>query len=291
MKTRVLGTSGLRVSAIGLGAMPLSLKEDRPGEEEAIGVIHHAIDCGVMLIDTADSYCMDDREVGHNERLIGKALGRLSMEVRGRVVVATKGGCVRPGGRWEVDGRPGHLREVCEQSLVNLGVERIDLYQYHTPDPRVPIVESVGELRRLQEEGKIAHVGVSNFSVEQLEEAMGVVEVVSVQNQYSPRCREPERDGVLEMSEREGVAFLPWSPLNGMGGAKSVGKGQAAVERVAKERGVSRQRVVLAWLLAKGPMVIPIPGASRKKSIEDSAKAAELELTEAEVTELDRAWG
>lgn len=290
MQSRSLGSSGLTVSAIGMGAMPLSIGPNRPTEVDAIAVIHHAVACGVTLIDTADSYCIDDSEVGHNERLIGRALAGLDPSTRDRILVATKGGCLRPGGRWETDGRPEHLRLVCEQSLENLRVDRIDLYQLHAPDPGVPLAQSLGALKRLKDEGKIAHVGVSNFTADQIDQAQRIVEIVSVQNRFSPACRDPERDGTLAATQQRGLAFLPWSPLTGMRGAKTLGEHQPIVQSIAADHGVSTHQVALAWLLAKGPMVIPIPGASRTSTIEDSAKAADLVLSAEELRLLDEAW-
>lgn len=290
MQYRTFGPTGLNLSAIGLGAMPLSVTCNRPDEEDAIAVILHAIDCGVTLIDTADSYCINDTEPGHNERLIGKALSRLPPRTRDEVKVATKGGFIRPQGCWECLGTPEHLRQACEQSLVSLGVDTIDLYQYHTVDPNVPLAESVGELKRLRNEGKIAHVGVSNQSVAQLTEAQGIVEIAAIQNQFSPRQRAPEDDGTLRTSQDRGLAFICWSPLNGMNGAKALGQGQPPVQRIAADQGASIHQVTLAWLLGKGPMVFPIPGASRKRTIEDSARAADLTLSDDQKRQLDDAW-
>ncbi len=286
MRYAKFGSTGTQVSVIGMGVMPLSARTDRPDLESAVGVIHHAVDCGVTLFDTADSYCIDDSEPGHNERVLGEALARLSPSVRQKLFVATKGGHIRPQGQWIRCGRPDHLRSVCEQSLVNLQVEQIDLYQYHAIDPDVPLVDSLGELKRMQQEGKIRHVGVSNFSVVDLDLAQSVVEVVSVQNQYSRIRRQPEQDGTLIATQVRGVAFIPWSPLNGMGGAKRLGDEHEVVRSIAEQRGVSPHQVVLAWFVSKGPMVFPIPGASRKQSIEDSARAADLELSEQELAAL-----
>jgi len=290
MKQRPFGTTGWQVGAIGLGGMPMSVKADRPDEDESIAVIHHAIDCGVTLIDTADSYCLDDTEPGHNERLIGKALALFSASARQDVYVATKGGLVRPEGRWERCARPEHLRTVCEQSLANLQTDVVDIYQLHAPDPQVPVADSIGELKRLQEEGKIRHVAVSNFSVDELELALSIVPIVSIQNQYSPKCRRPEQDGTLASSEKLGVAFLPWSPLNGMSGAKQLGGSGNKLCDIAADHGVSVQQIVLAWHLSKGPHVIPIPGASHKESIEDSAKADQVSLSSEEIAALDQLW-
>jgi aryl-alcohol dehydrogenase-like predicted oxidoreductase len=270
------------VFPIGLGAMPMSLSS-RPEEGQSIRAIHAALDAGVNLIDTADAYCVDDSEVGHNERLIAKALkGR-----RDGVIVATKAGHIRPGGAWELDGRPEHVRAACEASLKALDTDRIDLYQYHRPDPDVPYAETVGAFKELQDEGKVRWIGLSNCTVEQLEEALGVAEIVSVQNQLSLGFTSPLAKGEVDACTERGLAFLPWSPLGGIGKADSTGRVDP-VREAAEAHGVSSQQVALAWLLAQGPTVIPIPGASRPESITDSARAAELELTEDELGAISR---
>jgi aryl-alcohol dehydrogenase-like predicted oxidoreductase len=285
MKTRALGSSGLAVSAVGLGGMYLSIR-DRPSEDEAVRTIHAALDAGVTLIDTADVYCLDHRDIGHNERLIARAL----REKRGAdAVVATKGGLERPNGAWTRNARPSRLREACEHSLKALGVERITVYQLHAPDPSVPFRDSVGELARLRNEGKIAHVGLSNVSVREIEEASGIVPIVSVQNRWNPQYRGPETDGVLAHCTKKQIALLPYSPFGGASGARSLGDvGRLAAE--AKKRGVSPHRLVLAWMLAKSPVVIPIPGARRAQSIVDSAGAAGLELSAEDVRAIEAAF-
>ncbi|HTV48213.1 MAG TPA: aldo/keto reductase [Phycisphaerae bacterium] len=287
MQMRQLGRTGLEVSCIGLGGMPLSISDDRPFEADAIKVIHRAIDLGVNFIDTADAYCLDDLDAGHNERLIGKALSELPAAKRQNIYVATKGGLVRPGRRWEPDGSEKHLREACEASLKNLRTDRITLYQLHRIDPKAPLAESIGCLKKLQEEGKIRHIGVSNFSVLELQHAETIAPIVSVQNQYSRKHRQPETDGVLEYSRQRGMAFLPWSPLNGIKGSKSLGAHEPLLESLAVAHNCSPQRVVLAWLLSKGPHVIPIPGASRIQSVEDSARAGDLKLRREEIEALN----
>lgn len=299
MHTRILGKTGVAVSAIGLGAMPLSVPDKRPDEDQAIAVIHHAIACGITFIDTADAYCLDDTETGHNERLIGKALRQLPAGRRQQIFVATKGGLIRPQRRWDRDGSPRHLRAACEASLQALGVDRIDLYQYHRIDPAVPLSESLGCLKELQQQGKIRFLGVSNFGIADLDAARNIVDIVSLQNEYSRRHRlpemvppgrpprpEPDTIGTLEYARKHQLSFLPWSPLNGIGQAKSLGATDAAVAGIAAARSISPQQIVLAWLLAQGPQVIPIPGASRKSSISDSVQAADLKLTAAELSAL-----
>src|SRR5918994_6439836 len=210
--TRRLGD--IEVFPIGLGEMPMSLK-GRPDEDQAIRTIHAALDAGVNLIDTADAYAFDGDDMNHGERLIAKALkGR-----RDGVVVATKGGHQRDGQSWPICGRPEYIKEACERSLRALETDRIDLYQFHRPDPDVPYAESIGAFRELQDEGKVRWVGISNASVEQLEEALRIVEVVAVQNQLALDFTSPVSRGELAACTERGIAFLPWSPLGGIGNA------------------------------------------------------------------------
>jgi len=283
MPTRRLG--GLRVSAIGLGEMPMSLA-GRPDEAQSIRTIHAALDAGVTLIDTADAYCIDETEVGHGERLVAKALAAWPGDCD-RVVVATKGGHTREGGEWNLDGRPEYLRQACEASLRALGVEAIGLYQFHRPDPKVPFAESVGTMAELKDAGKVRLVGLSNVSVDQIRQARQLVQVASVQNEFSPRFRRSE--GELAFCAAEGIAFLPWSPLGGIGRGRELGGRHRAFGEVAEAHGVSAQQVALAWQLAKAPAVIPIPGSSRPETITDSAAAAGLRLSDDELARLDRA--
>jgi aryl-alcohol dehydrogenase-like predicted oxidoreductase len=274
-KTRRL--ADVDVYPIGLGGMPLSL-EGRPDEAQAIRTIHAALDAGINLIDTADAYAPDGDHIGHNERLIAKALrGR-----RDGVIVATKGVHTRVGTDWEVDGRPEHVREACEASLKALETDVIDLYQFHRPDPKVPFAETVGAFKELQDEGKVRWVGLSNVTVQQLEEALEIVDVVSVQNQLALNFTSPLGKGEVQAATDRGIAFLPWSPLGGIGNADET-NAVGAVEEIASAHGVSPQRVALAWLLHLGPTVIPIPGARRPETIQDSAQAATLELSDDEV--------
>ncbi|MET0833020.1 MAG: aldo/keto reductase [Actinomycetota bacterium] len=283
MPTRRLG--GLQVSAIGLGEMPMSLA-GRPDEDNSIRTIHSALDAGVTLIDTADAYCLDGTEVGHGERLVRKALDAWPGD-RDRVLVATKGGHTREGREWTLDGRPEHLRQACEASLRALGVEAIGLYQFHRPDPKVPFAESVGAMAELKAAGKVRLVGLSNVSVDQIKQARQLVQVASVQNEFSPRFRRSE--GELAFCAAEGIAFLPWSPLGGIGRGRDLGGRHRAFGEVAEAHGVSAQQVALAWQLAKAPAVIPIPGSSRPETITDSAAAASLRLSDDELARLDRA--
>jgi aryl-alcohol dehydrogenase-like predicted oxidoreductase len=285
MKTRPLGSSGLTVGAVGLGGMYLSI-QDRPSEDDAVRTIHAALDAEVTLIDTADVYCLDQRDIGHNERLIARALRE---KPGAGAVVATKGGLERPNGSWTRNAKPAHLRKACERSLKALGVACIDVYQLHAPDPVVPLADSVGELAKLRAEGKIAHVALSNVSLREIDEARRIVPIVSVQNRWNPGHRAPETEGIIEHCTRLGIAFLPYSPFGGSSGAKSLSKvGRLAAE--AKARGMSPHRLVLAWMLAKIPVVIAIPGARRVASIVDSAGAADEVLSSDDVRAVEASF-
>jgi aryl-alcohol dehydrogenase-like predicted oxidoreductase len=283
MDTRRIGD--VEVSAIGLGGMPMSI-EGRPDEARSLATIHAALDAGVTLIDTADAYHQFADEVGHNETLIAKALA--SHDRGADVLVATKGGHLRPGdGSWTLNGSPAYLKEACEASLRRLGVEAIGLYQFHRPDPRVPYADSVGAVRDLLDEGKIRLAGISNANPEQIRLANEILDgrLVSVQNQFSPAFRSSEPE--LDLCDELGIAFLPWSPLGGIARAGELGSAYAPFARIAEQHGVSPQRVCLAWMLAKSPVVVPIPGASRPETIRDSAAAPELTLSAEEIAELD----
>jgi aryl-alcohol dehydrogenase-like predicted oxidoreductase len=270
MPLRKIGSSGLSVGAIGMGGMPLSVN-GRPSESQSIEAIHAAIEQGVTLLDTADAYCLNDSENGHNERLIAKALKH-----HPEVIVATKGGHIRPNGAWVADGRPEHLRQACEDSLKALGVEAIALYQFHRPDPSVPFAESIGAIADLQREGKIVHVGISNVSVTQLEAALLIVKVVSVQNRMNLFDR--SSISVLKRCEDLGVAFLPYSPLNGMGHAGKIGDNKT-LSQIAQAHHATPQQVALAWLLQLSDNIIPIPGSSRKENIINCAQAIQVTLS------------
>jgi aryl-alcohol dehydrogenase-like predicted oxidoreductase len=286
MQTRRLGE--VDVSSIGLGGMPMSI-EGRPDEERSVATIHAALDAGVTFFDTADAYHRDAGEVGHNESLIARAIASYGGDTSD-VLVATKGGHLRPGdGSWTLNGSPEYLKQAAEASLKRLGVEAIGLYQFHRPDPKVPYGESVGAIRDLLDEGKIRFAGISNANPEQIKQANDILggRLVSVQNQFSPAFRSSEPE--LELCAGLGIAFLPWSPLGGITKASELGSRFAPFADVAKAHGVSPQQVTLAWMLAKAPVVIPIPGSSRPETIRDSARAVDLTLTADEVAALDAA--
>ena len=276
------------VSAIGLGAMPLSTKQDRPTGEAAEAVVHAALDAGVTLIDTADAYALDESEFGHNEELVARALASYGGDTSG-VLVATKGGHTRRGTDWELDGTPAHLRRAAEASLRRLGVDSIGLYQYHRPDPATPWEESMGALRQLADDGLVQMVGVSNADIAQIDVARSIVgdAFVSVQNQFSPGWRFSADE--LAHCASHGLAFIPWSPFGGVSSAKDLGSTAGAFAAVADELGVSVYQVTLAWHLAQADVVVPIPGASRPESITDSAAAADLRLSPEQLARLDAA--
>ena len=280
MQTRRIGTR--QVSAIGLGAMPMSVREENDAEQ-ARATIAEALERGVTLIDTADAYSRDEAEFGHNEELIARVLRDLG---RDDVLVATKGGHTRSGTDWDLDGSRDHLHRACRASLQRLGVEQIDLYQHHRPDPAVPYAESVGALKELHDEGLIAAAGLSNADPDQIREAHGILgdALVAVQNQFSPAFRSSQPE--IDLCDELGLAFLAWSPLGGMSDASSLGTSWSAFAEVADKHGVSPQQVCLAWELSLSPAVIPIPGASRPASVADSADAVHLQLDDEDVARL-----
>ena len=267
--------------SIGFGAMHLS-GAGSPSESTAMTILDAAHGAGIRLFDTADAYCTNASDTGHNERLLGRWL-RLRRPAG--AIIATKGGHIRDeAGAWKVDGRPEHLVRACDASLLALGVDIIDLYHFHRPDPTVPYAESLGALARLREAGKVQRVGVSNACVRQIAEAAAICSIVSVQNELSPDFRSslPE----VEICESRGLAFLAWGPL---GGARRAARLGGRFAEVAAAHRVSPQQVALAWELALSPCVMPIPGASRGQNVIDSAAATLLELTSDEVAHLSGA--
>ena len=284
MQPRRLGPEGPLVSPVALGGMLLSIS-GRPPEDQGIAVINAALDAGITLIDTADAYSTDERDFNHNEKLVAKAFRR-----RGeRVLVATKCGMRRPGGAWTVDARPSYLKEAVHQSLDALGVDTLDLVQLHAPDARVPFADSVGALAELREQGKVRLVGLSNVTVSHVEEARRIVPIATVQNRWNVVDRRPELDGMLDYCTEHQIAFLAYSPFGGTLGAPSLGTfGKLGEE--ARRRRISVYRLTLAWMLAKSPVVIPVPGARRVESIVDSAAAATLQLSAADVKAVEAAF-
>lgn len=284
MNKRTIGSTELSVNEIGYGAMHLSIEpQRRPSEAESISLLQRAVDeLGIDFIDTADAYCADDSETGHNERLIAKAL---QGERRDRVVIATKGGSIRPEGRWERDGRPSHLRKACEASLRALGVERIDLYQHHAPDPSVPVEESIGALADMQREGKIRYIGVSNYSVDQIERVRREARIVSVQNQFSVINRKAENE-VIAHCQANHITYIPWNPIGGRGRAPELGERDVLAE-IAEAHKVAPHAIAIAWLLQLSPAMLPIPGTRSFDHLKADVAGAELRLSAGEIERLN----
>jgi pyridoxine 4-dehydrogenase len=265
---RRLGFGAMRITGPGIWGPPA----DHDG---AIAVLRRAVELGVTLIDTADSYGPHV-----SEELIAEALYPYPEDL----LIATKGGLLRTGpGRWPADGSPQHLREACEGSLSRLRVDAIELYQHHRPDPKVPYEDSIGALKELQDEGKIRHIGVSNVSVDQLETAREIVQVVSVQNRFNLTDRHSQ--DVLERCEDLGIAFFPWAPI----AAGELAEPGGPVDRIASEHDASPGQVALAWLLARSPVIVPIPGTSSVEHLEENLGAASIDLTDDEVADLESA--
>ncbi|MCX8048168.1 MAG: aldo/keto reductase [Methylohalobius sp.] len=278
-----LGTTGIEVTAIGLGAMPLSLA-GRPDEEQAFQVIKTFLDHGGNFIDTANVYCLDDSDLGHNERLIAKVLKRLGKSAE--VIVATKGGLKRPRGDWIVDGRPEFLRQSVEQSLKALDTDCITLYQLHAVDPKVGLEASLDALIDLQGEGKIRYLGLSNVNQSQLERALEKAAVVSVQNRCNVLEQWDFQSGLVAFCQKHQITYIPHSPVGGHHGHKRL-KAHPLLNQLASRYRTSPYALALAWLLAKGEYILPIPGASKPSSIEDSLKAMEIRLAPEDIAALD----
>jgi len=270
----------LPVHRLGFGAMRLTGKGvwgEPPDHAAAIAVLHRAVELGITLIDTADSY---GPEV--SERLIAEALHPYPPNV----VIATKAGLDRPGpGRWTPNGRPAHLRAACEGSLRRLKLERIDLYQLHRIDPAVPMEDQIGALKQLQVDGKIRHIGLSEVGVAEIEQARGLVPIVSVQNRYNLVDRQYEP--VLDYCEREGIAFLPWFPL----ATGSLARAGSPLARVAEQLRATPAQVALAWLLRRSPVMLPIPGTASVQHLEENVRAALLQLGGREYEQIASARG
>jgi aryl-alcohol dehydrogenase-like predicted oxidoreductase len=267
--------------------MPMSQMngDQMPDEDQGVRTVHAALDSGVTFIDTADIYSPTWDTMGHNEVLIGKAVKSYGGSTD-NLVIASKGGITRSeGDQWGRDGSLEYLRSAVQKSLTNLGVDVIDLYQWHRPDRWKVYGDVVGNFKTLQDEGLIKSIGISNANVEEIQVAIDVLGeggLVSVQNEFSPKFRSSEKE--LQFCAEHGIAFLPWSPLGGTGGgARQVGEKYAAFAEIAADHGVSPQQVILAWELSLSEHVIPIPGARRPESIIDSAKAADLVLSEDEL--------
>src|SRR5256884_5355864 len=276
----------LKVYRLGFGTMRLTgegIWGPPPNKPEAIAVLRRALELGINLIDTADSYGPEVSEL-----LIAEALYPYPKDL----VIATKGGLLRPGpGQWLPDGRPEHLREALEGSLRRLRLERIDIYQFHRPDPRVPFEDSVGELAKMRQEGKIRHVGLSNVTIDQLARAQKIVPIVTVQNHYNLAMRQSEHmtvaesEAMIDLCEHQGIGFIPWSPL-AFGELAHSGE---ALDQIAKRHNAQPGQVALAWLLKRSRTMRPILGTSRVKHLVEDMVVATIRLSEVEFDAIDRA--
>jgi aryl-alcohol dehydrogenase-like predicted oxidoreductase len=255
----------LAVARLGFGAMRITGKGiwgEPPDREVARTTLRRAVELGVNFIDTADSY---GPEV--SEELIAEALSPYPADL----VIATKGGLTRSGpGRWHPNGDPGYLRTACEGSLRRLKLDRIPVYQLHRPDPKVPLEDSIGALVALRDEGKILHIGLSNVTEDQLRQAQRLTPVVSIQNRYNVRDRASE--SLVDLCAREGLAFLPWAPIQDF-------EGNRVIRQIAERHSATPYQVALAWLLARSPAMLPIPGTGSPGHLEDNVRAAGLELS------------
>jgi aryl-alcohol dehydrogenase-like predicted oxidoreductase len=284
LPVRQLGNSGIEVCAIGLGAMPMSLA-GRPPEATALETLRTFLDGGGDFIDTANVYCQNELELGHNESLIFKALKQLHHL---EVPVATKGGLRMHGDSWTVDGSPSWLRMSCENSMKNLNTHCIFLYQLHAPDPEIDILESVGELMRMQQEGMIRYLGVSNVTRKQIRRLVeSAAPIVSVQNRCNLFHREDIDKGLVEFCRENRITYIAHSPVGGHYNHANF-MDNRLIERVAAKHGASNYAIALAWLLQQADNILPIPGASKPESIANSLTALDISLDAEDLAELGK---
>ncbi len=282
-KYRQLDNINIEVYAIGLGAMPLSL-DGRPEEAQALGVIEAFVDGGGNFIDSANVYCVDDSDVGHNEKLITRAISKL--EKSDNIIVATKGGLRRPKGDWKVDASPAWLRQSCEKSLEDLNTDSIFLYQLHAPDPDVPLTDSVGELARLKGEGKIQHIGLSNVTVEHIQLALSITHIISVQNRCNLFERTSFNNGVVKFCEVNNITFIAHSPVGGHS-QHAKRADNILLKKLAEKYDTSTYQIMIAWLLHSSSSLVAIPGASKTSSIMDSLRAINVEFSKEDMQLLE----
>jgi aryl-alcohol dehydrogenase-like predicted oxidoreductase len=267
------------VSAVGLGGAPIALRPVIPNESDAIRVVHAALDAGVTLLDTADVYSPKPGS-GYSEFIFGRAVR--TWPGADDVVIATQGGKYWDGdGEVRISGRPDYLKKACEASLTALGLDVIDLYQFHEPDPDVPYEESIGALIDLRDEGKIKQIGISNVDVGLIERTVKLTPIACIQNRFGPDYRSAGLE--IDLCQQLGIAFLAWGPLGGLQASNRNESVRATFASVAAGHGVSPEQVAIAWSLALSPCLIPIPGATRPETILDSVGGAQVELSPADL--------
>jgi aryl-alcohol dehydrogenase-like predicted oxidoreductase len=274
------------IGAIGLGTQNLSVP-GRPDREAAIATVHAALDSGVTLFDSSDAYTTEQDGQGHNERLVVEALRRYDGDTS-NVILSTKGGLIyRDGAMWIRNGKPEYLKEAAKASLKRIGGEALELYHFHKKDPEHDFGDSITALRDLLDEGIIKRAGISNVDLDEILLAQEILDgrVSSIENHFSIGHRDQRAE--MEYAAAHGIAYLLWGPLGGLGGAASIAERHPALRRISLERGVSPQRVALAWELRQSPTVVPIPGAVSPEQAADSAAAASLELSDEEIAQLD----
>ncbi|MCH1429537.1 MAG: aldo/keto reductase [Chlamydiales bacterium] len=277
MLYRELGNTNVKLSVVGLGAWPLS-EVGRPSEAQAIEVIQSSINTGVNFIDTANAYCLDDSETGHNERLIRKALSDNGFTPSHKLYIATKGGCIRPDGQWRVNGKKQALIDACEKSLEDLGQEQIFLYQLHAPDSTCSFEESIEALAELKSRGLVAHVGLSNVDIRQLNEAQSITRIESVQNKLNLYFSRDIANGFVQQCYEQSVSYIAYSPVGGSFHHQRMSN-EKAIQELAQKYQVSSYQVMLSWLIHHSENLFVIPGSTRVASAVDSPKAAELKLS------------
>lgn len=265
--------------------MPMS-RAGRPHREQSLATIQAAFESGITLIDTADVYCLDHRDIGHNERLLAEALADLPSH---QMKIATKGGLTRPHGAWVSNAHPDHLISACEASLLALQQESIFLYQLHAPDENVSFADSIGALAQLQQQGKIEHIGLSNVSVEQIQEAQTMVDIVSIQNRCNIIDRRAFADGVIDYCHQNQLIFLPYCPVGGRSERTQI-ESHPILVQLGQKYSASSYEIALAWLLAMSPTILPIPGASRPQSILSSASSVHIQFTKKDLLQLNHAF-
>jgi len=274
--TRILGNTNIEVYSIGLGAMPLSLS-NRPDSKKAHSVIEEFINNGGNFIDTANVYCANESEIGHNEILIEKILSELNQ--KNNIFIATKGGIKRQNNDWVANGSPEFLRQSCENSLAALKTDSIFLYQLHSPDPNIPLTDSVGELLKLKNEGKIQHIGLSNVTVEHIQLALSITQIMSVQNRCNLFDRKSFKNNVIEFCHKNKITFIAHSPVGGHFEHKQRTE-NPLLKNISKKHDASPYQIMIAWLLNQKQSILPIPGASKKRSISDSMQAIDITLSQ-----------